>query len=236
MAFKLKVLYKWVGSIIDKAHGEFINDFESHFGSLDTISNKDRDELRSYAQKLNDNPWTYLFGVALSALIEELPEVKGEEESYQASTEQEKVDQSARNGEEQIETPELDLEKIESTVEEVTFYERVLPAPPDCEAFIIMETQVTQALYRAVTVKSPRRVMGNQVPVEQVSWEAGITFCNVLSEDFGLAPAYKGTDNNCELISGVNGFRLPLEAEWEFAAKNCLSFKPPESGNIGEVA
>ena len=63
MTFKLNGLYKWADNTIDEACGEFINDLENHFGSLDTISNKDRNELRSYAQKLNDDQWTYFFGL-----------------------------------------------------------------------------------------------------------------------------------------------------------------------------
>ena len=129
----------------------------------------------------------------------------------------------------------VDLERIESTVEGVTFYERILPAPSSGESFVIMETQVTQALYRAVTGQSPSEFKGDQLPVEKVSWEDGIAFCNALSEKLGLTPAYKGTDNNCELISGANGFRLPFEAEWEFAAKGGQDFTYAGSDHLKEV-
>ena len=100
---------------------------------------------------------------------------------------------------------------------------------------MIMETQVTQALYREVIGQSPSNFKGDQLPVELVSWEDGIACCNALSKKLGLTPAYKGTDNNCELISGASGFRLPFEAEWEFAAKGGEDFEYAGSDNLDEV-
>ena len=100
---------------------------------------------------------------------------------------------------------------------------------------MMMETQVTQELYRAVTGKSPSRFSGENLPVEQVSWEQGVAFCNALSKKLGLNPAYRGTDNDCQLIEGANGFRLPFEAEWEFAAKGGQRFKYVGSDNLDEV-
>ncbi|MAD61612.1 MAG: cytoplasmic protein [Myxococcales bacterium] len=102
--------------------------------------------------------------------------------------------------------------------------------------YALSQTQVTQELYGAVIGTNPSTFKGGKLPVENVSWEDGITFCNALSEKLGLTPAYQGTDNNCKLISGANGFRLPFEAEWAFAAKGGENFKYAGSDNIGEVA
>ena len=51
--------------------------------------------------------------------------------------------------------------------------------------FAIGQTEVTQALWRAVTGKSPSNFKGDQRPVEKVSWEDCISFCNQLSEKLG---------------------------------------------------
>jgi formylglycine-generating enzyme len=159
-----------------------------------------------------------------------------DEEEAQSAAKDESIRYSSEILEVKAAPTELNLERIVSTVEGVTFYERVLPAPPGGKPFMIMETQVTQALYRAVIGENPSGFNGDQLPMETVSWEDGIAFCNALSKKLELTPAYKGTDNNCELIEEANGFRLPFEAEWEFAAKGGQNFKYAGSDNIDEVA
>ena len=68
--------------------------------------------------------------------------------------------------------------------------------------YYIGETEVTQELWAAVMGNNPSRFTGNmQRPVENVSWNDCQTFIQKLNA-----------------LTGAN-FRLPTEAEWEFAAR-----------------
>lgn len=87
--------------------------------------------------------------------------------------------------------------------------------------YYIGETEVTQALWEAVMGSNPSSFSGSRKPVEQVSWDDCQEFIRKLNS-----------------LTGQN-FRLPTEAEWEFAARGgnqSRGYKYAGSNTIGNVA
>ena len=103
------------------------------------------------------------------------------------------------------------------------------------QGFAIGTTEVTQALYEAVMGENPSRFKGGRNPVEQVSWHDAVKLCNRLSEQEGLQPAYRISGETVTWDRTANGYRLPTEAEWEYAARGGGEQVYSGSNDIGDV-
>ena len=89
--------------------------------------------------------------------------------------------------------------------------------------YYIMKHEVTQELFTKVMALNPSqfRTCGSACPVENISWVQTATFANRLSKFQGLEECYTIDGFNVTWEKGVDclGWRLPTEAEWEFAAR-----------------
>jgi formylglycine-generating enzyme len=102
--------------------------------------------------------------------------------------------------------------------------------------FFMGTTVVTQALYKKVMGGGRFKFPGDNKPAESVSWIDAINFCNRLSVVEGLEKAYNINEKGIQWQREANGYRLPTEAEWEYAANGGVPFKYAGSDDVSEVA
>lgn len=85
--------------------------------------------------------------------------------------------------------------------------------------FYISRFEITQKEWMMVFGTNPSHSVDSRRPVENVSFYDVIEFCNAKSELDGFMPVYEMKDNEIICDFRANGYRLPTEAEWEFASK-----------------
>ncbi len=84
----------------------------------------------------------------------------------------------------------------------------------------VATSEVTQTMWEAVMDTNESTVVGENYPIEKVSWYEAIEYCNRLSLSKGFTPYYIYEADTIRYDKNSKGYRLPFEYEWIFATFN----------------